>query len=448
MATTTSALDIVMRREYEEAAREAFFDPDTRNSFVPTVGFETEYSVVKSGGTELLTQDLRDSIVAHDSLLMEQELGAGQLEVKGQPVDLSLGGFQALEAHVRDCECRAVKAASQHDAELIRIGSYPLHPVNRIIRSSAPRYSSIVTWHDVHHSESIPTFIGAHQTTHRTSAEIIALMNSIQFNLAMRSAEDAVRLMNASFALLPQIIAISGNSRFLDYVDTKYSDTRMILWEKTHDTRTPIERITHAPSRVGLPNKYFNDMEDYIRYVAAQPFILNRPGAAFEVGTGLNWTDARLKIRNKKILLEFRPISIQPSVEEDVAVCAFYIGLLEDHLLHERPLPPMAAVDSNRFLAMRYGLQAHFTQINEEGLAYAVAATEVISEGLERAKMGLLSAGFSGGMERLEVLQDRLRRRQAPSDDFADRVEQLQVNGTSFEQALEKAVRECVVKEC
>lgn len=448
MATTTSALDIVMRREYEEAARRAFLNPETRNSFVPTVGFETEYSVVKTGSTELLTQDLRDSIVAHDTTLLEQELGAGQLEVKGQPVDLLMGGFQALEEHLRGCECRAVGAAGQHDAELVRIGSYPLHSVDQIIRSRTPKYTSIVKWHNAHHSESVPTYIGAQQRTHSTSAEIIALMNSIQFNLAMRSAEDAVKLVNASFAILPEIIAISGNSRFVDRLDTRYSDTRMILWEKTHDTRTPIERITDAPSRVGLPNKYFGDIEDYIKYVAAQPFILNKPGGAFEVGTGLNWSDARLKVRDSKILLEFRPVSIQPRVEEDVAVCAFYIGLLEDHLIHDRPLPAMAAVSSNRFLAMRYGLQAKFTQINEEGLAYQVPATEVVSEGLERAKAGLRSAGFKGGEDRLEILRERLRRMRAPSDDFADRIEQLQIDGASFKQALETAVRECVVKKC
>jgi gamma-glutamyl:cysteine ligase YbdK (ATP-grasp superfamily) len=261
----------------------------------------------------------------------------------------------------------------------------------------------------------------------------------------MPSAEEAVRLLNLSLSLIPQVIAVSGNSRYVEAVDTDYRDTRMLLWERTHDTRTPIEIITNAPQRVGLPNKYFRNYEDYINFVLKFPFIINKPGSALRVGTGLIWTDARLKPRDK-ILLEFRPVSIQPSVEEDVAVCAFYVGLLEYYRVEDRPLPSLDVIRENRFWAMRHGLGAVFKEV-EGGMARQVSARQVVEESLEKARLGLTAAGFEGGADCLEILRERVRNMRTPSDAFAARVKRAEQEGLSLEEALRKAVRECVVAE-
>lgn len=444
MAQATNALDVLMGREYEEDARQAFADSPTDLSFNQTVGFEMEYSVVKAGGTELVGQQVRDAIVAQDAELMEQELGQWQLEVKGQPIDLAAGGFGALEAHVKECEGRAASAARQYDAELIRIGCFPLQPLDQIHRSDAPRYEQVVSFHDENHSDAVPTSIGASETTRPATAEVIGVMNSVQFNMATRSGEEAVRLLNISLHLIPQVVAVSGNSKYVDGIDTGYHDTRMLLWERTHDTRTAIEIITKAPQRVGLPDKYFRNIEDYNNFVRTFPFILHKPGNALRVGTGLIWTDARLKPRDGKILLEFRPISMQPSVEEDVAVCAFYVGLLEYYRAEERRLPPLALVKKNRFMAMRYGLEAVFTEV-EGKAARHVPARQVVEEGLEKARLGLTAAGFEGGVDRLEILRARLRDMRTPSDKFAARVERAKQEGLSLDEALRKAVRGCAV---
>jgi gamma-glutamyl:cysteine ligase YbdK (ATP-grasp superfamily) len=446
MVTTNNALEVLMGREYEDDAREAFSDSSLRANFVPTVGFETEYSVVKAGETELVGQQVRDGIIAQDSELAGQELGEWQLEVRGKPVNLADGGFQALEAHVKEREGRAARAARQLDAELVRIGAFPLQPLDKINRSRTRRYEQVVTWHNEHHSPTVPTYIGASGMTRSATAEIMALMNSVQFNLATPSAAEAIKWLNISFSLIPQIVAVGGNSRFLDGVDTHYSDTRMLMWERTHDTRTPIEIITNAPLRVGLPSKYFRDSDDYNNFVRNHKFIIYKPGHALKVGTGLTWLDARLKPQEDKILLEFRPVSVQPSVEEDVAVCAFYLGLLAYHRAQERPLPPLTVVRNNRFLAMRYGLRAVFTEFDGE-TPHQVPARRVIEEELKNAAAGLVASGFEGGVERLEILRARLRHMRGPSDEFAARVERMKSEGALFEDALRRGVRACVVTE-
>jgi hypothetical protein len=127
-----------------------------------------------------------------------------------------------------------------------------------------------------------------------------------------------------------------------------------------------------------------------------------------------------------------------------VTMCAFYVGLLEFHRAEARPLPPLSIMKNNRFMAMRHGLRASFTEF--DGVStYQVPATRVVEEGLEKAAIGLVTAGFEGGVERLEILRARLRDMRAPSEVFATRVEWMQAEGTPFGDALVKAVRECVV---
>jgi len=442
----TSALDLTMSREYEEKALEAFANTLPRHDFVPTVGFEMEYSVVNAGSTSLVDEEIRDKIVAESPDLLGQELGAWQLEVKSKPVNLADGGFPELSGQQYESETSAVDAAVKHQAELVRLGSFPLQRADEIRKSRSPRYQSVVNWHDSHHS-GIPTSIGASHATRPASAAIVALMNSVQFNVAMQSVDDAINLLNVSLAIVPQIIALSGNSRYLDRLDTRYADTRMLMWERTHDTRTTIERLADEPLRVGLPDRYFQDIRDYVKYVKHFPFLLNKPGAAFAVGTGLNWSDARLKVTdNGVILLEFRPISIQPSVEDDIAICALYLGLLEFHRKRSASLPSLFLIKANRFFAMRDGLNAKFIEIDGNGAKRYMSASRVVAESIEKAKVGLITAGFESGVKSLEILQRRLDAMRVPSDEFASGMQQLQGSGVSFEDALKQMVRGCVLR--
>jgi hypothetical protein len=106
----------------------------------------------------------------------------------------------------------------------------------------------------------------------------------------------------------------------------------------------------------------------------------------------------------------------------------------------------MALNKSNRHMAMRYGLKAKLTELNSDGMEIIVPSSEVILSDLNKAKQGLILAGFEDGVEHLSILNQRLIYMNAPSDDFARAVEQMQAQGLSFDEALKQGVRNCVVK--
>src|SRR6185369_8550463 len=350
-----------------------------------------------------------------------------------------------LKYHVLEFEGKAARAAAIGNAQLVRLGSFPNLPLGNIQRTNNDRYNRVPTWHNIRHGQGISTSIGVKRHTSPATAESIALMNSVQFNVAARSEEEALETLNISYRILPCLLAISGNSRFLDGKDTGFSDTRMIVWERTHDTRTAIERVINASLRVGLPDRYFDSYEEYLSYTKGFPFILYDPDAAANLALGLNWSDARMKLKDT-MLTEFRPVSIQPSVEEDVAVCAANIGILHHHRLAKYKLPPMLVNKLNRSAAMRFGLSARFIEQDRSGSFRYVPAADVIEKALNQAEHGLALAGFLDGQGFINVLRNRLARMHTPSDDFYSKIKNKEMNGLSLDEALDEAVKESVVR--
>lgn len=157
--------------------------------------------------------------------------------------------------------------------------------------------------------------------------------------------------------------------------------------------------------RTGLPSGYYSDLREYFQDVHDQPSILNQPTKAFPIGLGLYWRDARLKFfrlqeDDPQVILEFRPMSIQPSSFEDYAMVAFAVGHIFGSQVMKLPLLPFSLVRENRMSAMSDGLSSELwfmrdgqpeklsakdgfpkeLSVTEEGLRYLGAAEDEIGE--------------------------------------------------------------------
>lgn len=414
---------------------------------------EAEYSVVISGTTQLVDQVHRDSIISCSEGLLKDELGASQIELNTPPFDLDHDGFPVLEKAFTECEIAAAAVASACGAELVRLGSFPTCPIDDVKRTCKDRNDQYQDWIDLNRRLSTSTVIGRLRRKKPANASVLGLLNSIQFNLAMNSLNEAIELLNLSYVIAPPIIALTGNSRFLDMVDTGYSDVRMLAWERTHDIRTAGEVRSKRGFNVGLPPRYFTDIYDYLTYVRTAllaagnlPFIKDNVSKAFEIGMGLCWLDSKLKFKDDLILLEFRPISIQPSVADDIAVGAFFVGLLEYHRRRLPTLPTMSQNARNRRAAMENGLMADFLIMKNGKTPVSEPAKSVVAESLENAAVGLNDIGLGNSVEKLAPLWQRLERNMNPSDELARQLsDELFVN-SSIRLALERAVRFRVVR--
>lgn len=372
------------------------------------VGFEMEASIVDKSGLPV-SEHTRNSIQAQVPSA-DPELGAAQIEWRTDPIMLNeANGLTTLIHQAQERDAQMATAASQHNAHILRVGTQPLVPLERIERTSKPKYQKVPDFHNAHRTHNNTTLGIWEERVDVNDAAIVALLNSLQSNIEASSLEDAVDLTNRSLMIGPWVVALSGNARFLAGKDTMWNDVRATAWEITHDTRTDEERKQGKGLRIGLPVDYFSSIEDYFERVGSHPFILDDEANALRIGIGLFWQDTRIKIIDDSAVVEFRPVSIQPTVEEDIAVMLFYIGRLKWSQLTQETLMPIDAVRERRALAMQVGILPFAQELTKE-LQRAQNALELL--GMSREE---LLSFFS-------ILNDRVKAKQTPADVFAEKV--------------------------
>jgi len=290
-------------------------------------GAEIERSAITANGTPI-SQTARDKLAAR--LNLQKELGSAQMESGTPPVCITAaGGLTTLKEVILAEERRVENGLAAMNAREVRLGIQPLLNLCdfRIVTRSVERYRLVPRFHDEHRGGHVPETAGGIPV--RTT-RVVAPFSSIQPNLDVNMNE-AIRLLNRAFATAAYAVALGGNARYMNGMDTGWSDIRNHLWMMSHDIRTSEELRSGFPPRVGLPARYYTSLPDYFQDVYDQPPILNDPDNAFPIMNGLFWRVARLKFPrltedSRRLVLEFRPVSLQPTAFEDYAMLAFAIG--------------------------------------------------------------------------------------------------------------------------
>lgn len=383
-----------------------------RDSFIKRpgalkIGFEMEASVIFPDGRPV-PEAVRNSIkneVPH----ADPELGAQQIEWRTDPITITeSNGLSELITQAVERDTEMATAAAHHGAHILRVGTQPFIPFPEIVRTDKEKYRKVPDFHNEHRFRK-DTKVGRAEQVNMNDAAVVALLNSLQCNLEASSLEDAVDLTNRSLMIGPLVVAFSGNARFLEGRDTGFNDIRATAWEVSHDTRTEEERKRNKGLRIGLPEDYFLNIEDYFSRVGSHPFILHSPENALRIGIGLFWQDTRIKIIEDSAVVEFRPVSIQPTVQEDIAVMLFYLGRLQWSQMTGEELQPIDVVREQRAVAMQIGIQPFLETLPFE---------------LQRASDALIAKGMK--KEELQpffnILQQRIQNGKAPSDILAERV--------------------------
>ncbi len=366
------------------------------------VGLEMEASLC-TDLKDQVPEETRNQIVSCHTDFADMELGASQIEWRTDPVILNEQSGVNMLFHQALARDRAIHdSAEQMGAHVIRMGANPFIPLSEIVRTDKNKYQRVPDFHNMHRSRN-DTFIGKKHNIDVGDAAVVALLNSLQCNLEAADFEDAVDLTNRSLMISPFIEAISGNARILSGVDTGLADLRMIAWETSHDTRTREERMQGKSLRVGLPMTYFSDLSDYFERISNHPFILDDVNHALQIGIGLFWQDTRIKVIGDSLVVEFRPVSIQPTVEEDIAVMLFYLGRLQWSKTHHETMKPLDEVREERALAMRDGIKPFQSMLGKE---------------LEKAYEGLCESRVDAQSIQTMfcILQSRVENGQTPSD--------------------------------
>lgn len=395
-----------MVKAFWKQAGEAISAVESATFSEVTVGPELEYFLCRAWGGAIATHDEKDAVLA---LLQQQypeqyspELGAACIEHHPGPVALTSDGFEGLLAVVNAGYNALWHAAAEHNLYVKGHGTIPWIPTTNVPRTPATRY------------QVIPDYYAANRAPWNMSPEIggvtlqdpgvVGLLNAFQISIQAADIAHGVDLLNRMFYLSPLAVALSANALMLGNRSTGYSDCRFEVWRRTFDTRTPSEVALGCIPRIGLPANYFQNVYDYLADAARYPFILDDVDSALRIGIGAYWRDARLKFVNGKVVVEFRPVSMQKNPKENVAIACFVIGRLLWSVANEENLLPMNLVLLNKTQAEIKGLNALLH--TNTGL---FPARNILHEDLDKAESGLRLFGIYDDLAKR--LLDELRQK-------------------------------------
>lgn len=418
-ALTSSPNEVAMLTAFQEQSQEilAHRERFKKNGDKIPFGIEVEYGLVDANLIQAPESD-RDAIIQDNPDYLDVELGAAQLEMRTEPIDLRSNPSAILDQLIeRDEEIR--NSANSRGLHLISHGTNPFVPVRGITRSSHTKYQLVPNHHNDNQRETLETVVGQVDKVDVGDAAIIGIANSVQANIEATDDLDAIDKLNRSFQIGPMVVSMFGNARFLEAKDTGIQDVRMVGWEISHDTRSDEDAQAGEVTRVGLPADYYDSLDDYFKQIEHYPFILNAPQAALFVGIGLNWRDTRIKVVKDSLVVEFRPVSTQATPEENYAAMMFYTGRLFWSQYSGEDLLTMDQIVQNRDSAMYDGSQSQlWTNVN--GTVKRLPAREALKYEIARAKEGLAMAQIEDAsvQDALELLESQ-RRGENPSRHLA-----------------------------
>jgi glutamate---cysteine ligase / carboxylate-amine ligase len=312
-------------------ARDAF---ESSEDF--TMGIEEEFQILDPDSLALSQrfEELYDAGRA-DELLHDRvagELISSEIEIrsaKGQ-------NFAEALASQREARVRLFQVAAEHGVRLGSTGAHPFSPwqEQRII--------------DTEHYRRLQHDLGYVARRNNTW--------SVHVHVGVRGADRAMAVCDRLRPVLPELLAVSANSPFLDGHDSGL-----------HTVRTQI--FTKSFPRCGIP-------EDWGSWAAYASFIefLYRTGSIVEA-TQLWWS---VRPHHTYGTVEVRICDSQTSAEESTAIAGLAAAAVaqaaldyDDGLRVESPAPRL--VDENLWRAIRYGLDGTMIDL-ERGEQFPAAA--------------------------------------------------------------------------
>jgi carboxylate-amine ligase len=302
-----------------------------------TVGLEEEFAILDPGTLSLAQrfEDLR--IAAQDDSVLAESV-AGEL-IKSE-IEIRSGrgeSFADAVARQREARSRLFALAARHDALLAATGTHPWSP-----------------WQE---QEIIDT---DHYRRVQDSLQYVAWRNntfSVHVHVGVNGAERAIRVCDRLRPVMPELLAISANSPFLD---GNHSGL--------HSARTQI--FTKSFPRCGIPDAFgrWQAYADYIDFLVRTKSIMEF--------TQVWWS---VRPHHSYGTVEMRICDAQTSGDDSTALAGLITSCIAQAALdHDEGMPfedpPGRMIEENLWRAIRYGLDGKLIDLDraEEYPAAAV----------------------------------------------------------------------------
>jgi len=304
-----------------------------------TVGLEEEFAILDPRTLSLAQhfEELR-SPAQDDPVLAESvagELIKSEIEIRSGRGE----NFADAVARQREARSRLFALAARHDALLGATGTHPWSP-----------------WQE---QEIIDT---EHYRRVQDSLQYVAWRNntfSLHVHVGVNGAERAVRVCDRLRIVMPELLAISANSPFLD---GRHSGL--------HSARTQI--FTKSFPRCGIPDA-FGAWQAYADYID----FLVRTNSIIEF-TQVWWS---VRPHHSYGTVEMRICDAQTSGDHSTALAALITSCIAQAALdHDEGVPfedpPRRMIEENFWRAIRYGLDGKLIDLDRAEEYHAAAAVD------------------------------------------------------------------------
>jgi glutamate---cysteine ligase / carboxylate-amine ligase len=199
----------------------------------------------------------------------------------------------------------------------------------------------------------------------------------LHVHVAIRGGDRAVRICDALRAYLPELLALSASSPFVENVNTGI-----------HSARTQI--FTRFFPRCGIPDVYggWRGFEDYVRFL-------------FDTGSITDHTEMWWSVRPHLAFptVEIRICDAQPLEEEAISIAALSYALtarLARAIDEGEPvlLPANRMIEENFWRAIRWGLSGELIDLRTQRVRPARAAIEELIEWVQPVARELGAAEY------------------------------------------------------
>ena len=417
------------------------------NSEELKAGFEVEYTLLNADNRQA-SEEVRDRIKDEEDFL-DSELAASVIETRTDPIS-EPDSLEEFQQELQEKEERTAELAAERGFDLLRYGTNPFPTVEEFERSGGPesRYELFANFLDEARNDGmVHDRFGIDEGFDPRDIHYSGMIASTQTNMQAQSLEDAVEKANLAYMFAPYAEALGANARILEQGDTGVSDARMPLWERSADVRQDDEFGENGP-RAGKIDSYFDGIGDYLERLDPI-YVAPDTDSAMDQAIDNNWEDVNIKFTDDAALVEVRPFSIQPSVQEDLALSAFMMGRIAYAQENGEERLDIDRVNRNRYSAMHNGLDTKlYDSSGNQG-----DATEVVEQELEYARQGLDSLdvdydNFIDGEQDLfdQAFGDRLEDGLAPGDRSAEKYRERRQDMPD-EEALGEVMDEYRVSE-
>lgn len=346
------------RSHYESVIKNGKFENPSR-----MFGVEVEFSLVDEEGN--LRVGLAERISRELSELpVVPELGSYQIEVNPLPTELKEGSFSQLHSNLRDIIRQMKSVGERFNSLLLPIG-IPLSLDEtffnrRGIYSDKERYRISAEFSRRYGKGSSIRFEDQSRLF-LPEGSGVTIINELHTHLQATSAEDVIHLFNYSQMLAPLFVSLGANSGMTNGKKLLNLEHQIRIFEECEgffDGEKDVPRVGLFPGYIKTLDDYFNVALSFRPLYAPKD---NSSAEAFELmlGTYYAWTRIRHGTEpTPHVRIEFRPISTQPTLIENVAFAEYFIKSLLFATSQRIPLLPEDVLQLNVDSSVKDGMGA------------------------------------------------------------------------------------------